>query len=150
MVTLLTGHPILMVGGFFLSMVVAISAWPFNNMCKDSKMLGKLYHFFIMCAAIFTGSIGLAAAVKYESAQSLTSLHSWIGVFCFAMFGFTFCWGAFMSFLTSYFPNSSLRSAISWLPIHKVGGTFTMILSVLAIETGIMDYLGSGACSASA
>lgn len=102
-----------------------------------------------MVAAIITMSIGLAAVLEYrDGSQQLTTIHSWIGVLNIAAFGSTFVWGVVMALLTLCVPDSPVRSFVSWLQFHKLLAYLTLFLTVLSIETGIMDVLYSGACLA--
>jgi hypothetical protein len=111
--------------------------------------VAKILHVLINVGGIVTLSLGLAAAVRYKSIYhqpALTSLHGWIGAGAVAAYGTTFLWGAFMSTLTQFAPDSSLRAAIAWLPIHRAGGLISLALSVAAVVTGVVNRLPDGTC----
>ena len=128
---------------------MGVVSYSFNNSCNNDRNIGDLFHVLLMVGAIITMSVGLAAIVKYrEDSQQLTTMHSWIGVLNIAVFGSTFVWGLVMALLTQFVPNSSLRKTISWLPVHKLLVYFTLFLTILSIETGIMDFFNSGGCVA--
>lgn len=140
-------HPVLMVGGFFFSQVVAICSW---SLFSHQHAIGKGFHVFFQLAAMSTMIAGLCAMVHHllqMKAQSLTTMHSWVGVATVSAFGVTFLWGAGMSTLTAFHPESVLRKAFDLRRIHQTIGLTAFGLTVVAILTGINNELGQGACS---
>jgi len=140
-------HAVLMVGGFFFSQVVAICSWSLFSQQHD---IGKGFHVFFQLAAMSTMIAGLCAIVHHLlqiKAQSLTTMHSWVGVATVSAFGVAFLLGAGMSTLTAFYPESVLRKAFDLRRIHQTMGLTAFGLTVVAILTGINSQLGQGACA---
>mmetsp|Transcript_32442 Transcript_32442/g.46781 ORF Transcript_32442/g.46781 Transcript_32442/m.46781 type:complete len:495 (+) Transcript_32442:26-1510(+) len=140
-------HPVLMVGGFFFSQVVAICSW---SLFSHQHAVGKVFHVFFQLAAMSTMIAGLCAMVHHllqMKAESLTTMHSWVGVAAVSVFGVTFLWGAGMSTLTAFHPESLLRKAFDLRRMHQTIGLTAFGLTTVAILTGINNSLGQGACA---
>eukprot|EP01035_Chromulina_nebulosa_P016970 gene16970-22466_t len=139
-------HPILMVGGFFYGQVFAISSWAIFT----DKPFAKKVHILFQTISIGSMIAGMCAVVKdsyTKHSESLTTIHSQIGVAAIAMFGFNYLWGSFMAFLTMFYPDSWIRKAIDMRANHKFYGMVALGLIVLSIVTGVMDELGQGTCN---
>lgn len=52
-----------------------------------------------------------------------------------------------MSTLKVWFAESPLRSRLQMLPVHKYLGASALVLTVMAVNTGIMDKLPWGSCN---
>ena len=119
----LAWHPALMVGGVFMGQIFAILTWsviptPTIGMKQVAKTVHVLFN---------TGSAGcmiasLIAIVKHSykyKLESLTTLHSWVGVISVCVFGVTYMWGAVMALLTAFAPDSNIRKAIDLRLFHR-------------------------------
>ena len=143
--SLFAWHPVLMVGGFFFSQVLAVCVW---SLIPD-RTVAKLFHIFFQTAAAATVTAGLIAVfrVGYEvKTPNLTTMHSWMGICTIAVFGLNYIWGFLMYALTKLHPNSIFRKAFDLLYIHKCIGMTAFGLTLVTIVSGIMDELGEGAC----
>ena len=139
-------HPILLIGGFFLAQVFAVTSWSF---IASDRLLAKTFHVFLMIGAIFCLGIGIAAVYKNylkKGTESATTMHSYIGFMTLALFVLNFVWGFVMALLTSFAPDSKFRASVSWMPVHKIVGSSTLIFTIISIVTGIMDQLPYGSC----
>jgi tryptophan-rich sensory protein len=138
-------HPVFMVL-FFALQVQALTNWSIFSV----KLTAKTAHVLVQLASAATMVTALVAVVKYmgdNKSPSLVSVHSWIGAGAAAVFGFNFLWGSTMSYLTVYHPGSPLRSRLPLLLSHKFLGIAALLLSALAVNTGIMEQLPRGTCS---
>jgi len=50
--------------------------------------------------------------------------------------------GSIMAFLTALLPDSTLRTSIEWLSIHRFCGLSAIAISASAISSGIMEEFG--------
>lgn len=142
----LAWHPVLMVGGFFFSQVLAISMW---SVFANSHNLGRAFHFLFHLGGAGSMIAGLAAIVKHKDnihEESLTTIHSWIGVGAVVFYGLNYLLGLTMAVLTFIFPNSILRKAIDFSSLHRVIGLIAFGLSTIASITGIMNQAGMSGC----
>jgi hypothetical protein len=140
-------HPVFMVGGFFFSQVVALTAWSIGD--ESHHSLKKAIHVLFQLGAAATMIAGLAAIVHHQflkKSPSLTSMHSWVGVMAISLFGLNMSWGLVMALLTRFNPDSILRKAFDLRLIHKFIGLAAFGLTTVAILTGITDWLPLGSC----
>jgi len=140
-------HATFLVGGFFLSQLIAILVWTnFPAGGKVPKPLHAIIHTLGMVSLI----IGLVEIVKYVNSQSspaLTTMHSWTGVMAVAVYGAAYLLGALHAILKYLKPSHPLLSIIDWIAVHRTLGVTGVALTAAAILTGVMDYLPQGACS---
>jgi uncharacterized membrane protein YozB (DUF420 family) len=142
---LLAWHPVLMVCGFFISQLGAIASWA---LLRD-HFNAKLMHVFCQLAGMSTMIAGLWAIWKYKiDVQSFnyTTIHSWLGIVTVALYVLAFFWGSLMATLTRFYPDSILRKAFDLKNGHKNIGTIVLVMTVVSILTGVMDYLPQGSC----
>ena len=107
-----------------------------------------LLRYFLHIVALILMILGLSAAVKHTNdnkVPALNTMHSWVGIGATVVFCSNFLWGGGMAFLTNVFPEANLRLLVG-SPGHKVIGAAALMMSVMAINTGIMDKLPQGAC----
>ena len=131
---------------FFVCQVQAITNWSIFSVHFNAKTA----HVLVQLGSAGTLITALMAVVKYtliQKSPSLVSLHAWIGVCAVAVFGFNFLWGSTMSYLTVFYPESKLRLRLKPLPAHKFLGVAALVLTVVAINTGIQDFLPRGSCN---
>jgi cytochrome b-561 len=138
-------HPYLMVCGFFVCQVLAILSWT----VIPNHDLAKLLHLLLHSVAIVTLSYSLWTIVKYtyeNKSPNLISLHSWIGVASVLVYLFNYLWGGMMATLTRCCPDSPLRKNYDLRYVHSLIGVGALLLTVGAIQTGIMDQLPYSSC----
>jgi hypothetical protein len=165
-------HPVFMVAGFFFSQALAIISqsimpnrtaaavsqafWQcgavatlISGLCaitaykaRANYQAGKLTHFddsFLKSKPAATRPTG----IFIERAQSLTSLHSWVGVVTVVTFGLQFLFGGISGLLDviKFDPKVDLKGPARHLSLAAFG------LSALTIVSGIVNYLPSSACN---
>lgn len=140
---ILPWHPILLVM-FFAFQVIAAVIW---SIVTNNKPLAKVIHICCQCGGLISVIVGYVAIFKYKNDKllpNLTTLHSWLGIATIVMYGINFCFGILMASLTQYFPDSIVRKAYDLKSIHQSVGLIAFGLTILSVETGIMDQLGQG------
>lgn len=146
----LAWHVALMVGGCFFSQIIAISSWGlFSALFDKDYEIGRMFHGFFQTASAGCMIAGLICIVKHVSdnnLESLTTIHSWIGVAATVMFGITYIFGSMLSIMKIFAPNSSIHTSVNVVLFHRGAGMATFGLIVLAITTGIMSQLQLGSC----
>ncbi|KAG4906259.1 hypothetical protein JHK85_055699 [Glycine max] len=88
--------------------------------------------------AIVLGIVGLNAVFKFhgmENIPNVYSLHSWIGIVTFCLFGLQWLFG----FVVFMLQGASVNTRAKVLPWHKVGGRALLFMAVCAAETGLME-----------
>lgn len=139
-------HATFLVGGFFLSQLIAILVW--TNV-PTGYSLAKPVHAIIHTLGAGSLIVGLFEVVKYVNSfpnPALTTMHSWIGVMAVATYGTTYLLGASLALLKWFQPNHSMLSVVDWKAVHRSLGLSGVALTSAAILTGIMDYLPQGSC----
>lgn len=129
-------HPVLMTAGFWFAQILGICMWSYI----PDHQVAKIMHISFMLGAIGTMIAGLYAVVSYEQyvyLPSLTSMHSWIGVLTIIFFG-TQVIGGLMLGALSAMRNSAAPMLCN---LHRVSGLITLMLTTIAIVTGIQNYL---------
>lgn len=118
----LAWHPAFMIGAF-CSQLVAICTWSMiPTPTKEPKLLAKSVHvLFNMGAAgcMITALIAIVKHMFHHKLDSLTTVHSWVGVVAVCFFGMAYIWGATMAFLTAFYPDSIIREAIDLRGFHR-------------------------------
>jgi hypothetical protein len=87
-------HPVLMVAGFFLAQAYTLITWCFTPELGKVAARGVIWFFRAAALACFIAA--MCAVVNFSllnRADALVSLHSWIGVCSFIVFGCSFLWG---------------------------------------------------------
>lgn len=142
-------HPVLLVAGFFFSQILALLSW---SVCSDHSF-AKTVHATLQTCALCTLISGIWAIEKYKDknpihSPSFMSMHSWIGLGATAVFVVTYIFGLTMAFLTQFFPQSRLRSAVDLRAIHRRLGVISLILTTSAILSGVVNQFGKRGCDA--
>ena len=78
--------------------------------------------------------------------SSLSSLHSWVGIFAIVMFCSNMLFGTLMELWILTDPTSITRKRFSLAIFHTIVGLTTLFLSTIAILTGITQQLGQTSC----
>ena len=126
--------------------VLAVTSWSF---IPGDRLLAKTFHVFLMIGSILCLGLGIAAVYKdylKSASDSVTTMHAIVGYMTIALFALNFVWGFVMALLTNLAPNSKLRAAVSWMPVHKIVGTTTFIFTIISIISGITDLQPRGFC----
>jgi hypothetical protein len=140
-----TRHYTFMVGGLFFGQVIAISAWGFFSNHKRAKVVHILFQ-TIAIAMMIVGLVDIVKTKNKEKLPNLTTMHSWLGVAAVSILGVNYLMGLGMGLLTQHSPDSILHKAFPLVTIHRTIGLIAFGLTVLAIETGIMNVTGRGGC----
>ena len=142
----LAWHVILMVGGFYVVQLLAISAWALIPV----RLIAKKIHIGLQTIGLICMFIGLAAIIKHQNkiqSNNLTTMHSWYGVMAISMYSFNYLWGFSMAMLTQFYPNNMIKDMIPLKSYHQIIGLIALCLCFNAIITGINNQLGQGQCS---
>jgi hypothetical protein len=141
----LAWHAALMVGGVFYGQVLAISTWSLlPTTFPEDKFIAKCVHTFFHSISAGCMAAALVAIVRHmymNNLESLTTMHSWIGVMASLMFGLTYLFGCYMSIM-----KQCSTSTYDYRPLHRSCGMISFGLIVLAIATGVMNQLPQGQC----
>ena len=104
-----------------------------------SKPFNKFLHVTCYVCAIISFSVGLKAVWKSHDdldgdkyIADLYSLHSWLGLGAVVMFGQNFLLGIYHFII----PAASMEQKKSYTHAHVFLGVCTLVMSVIAIETG--------------
>lgn len=141
-------HYTYMTGGFFFGQVVAVSVWGFFS--AENRIYAKIAH--IICQSIAAACMIVALyhiidAKDDAEVPHLTSMHSWLGVVAVSVYGLTYIWGTVMNVLNICLPDSIIHKAIPMGAIHRMLGLIAFGVTMVAVETGIMNATGNGACN---
>ncbi|RDX87858.1 putative transmembrane ascorbate ferrireductase 3, partial [Mucuna pruriens] len=128
-------HPLLMYSGFIFLAGEAMMS--FQTVPSERKVR-KLVHMGLHLIAIILGIVGLSAVFKFHDMGNYAdvySLHSWIGIGTFCLFGLQWVFGFVMFMLQ----GGSERTRAKVLPWHKVVGRVLLFMAVCAAETGLVE-----------
>ncbi|XP_027362721.1 probable transmembrane ascorbate ferrireductase 3 [Abrus precatorius] len=128
-------HPLLMFLGFIFLAGEAMMAF---RTTPSERQTRKIVHMTLHLIAIILGIVGLNAVFKFHDMQqiaNLYSLHSWIGIGTFCLFGLQWVFGFVFFMLQGGSPATRARV----LPWHKVFGKALLFMAVCAAETGLME-----------
>ncbi|KMT06600.1 hypothetical protein BVRB_7g157680 [Beta vulgaris subsp. vulgaris] len=131
---ILNVHPFLMFFGFIFFAGEAMMVY--KTVIADTRVQ-KMIHMMMHVAAITLGIVGIYAAFKYHSKQNLTnmySLHSWIGLSTFILYGFQWLFG----FVTYWVPRPQSTRAL-FSPWHVCFGRALLYMAICTAETGLME-----------
>ena len=137
-------HPVFMTL-FCALQVQALCTWSVFSV----HLTAKIAHILVQLCAVAAVIMGLISIVQHmwdTRSPSLVSMHSWVGVAAVAVFGFNFLWGSTMGYLSAFHKHSPLHVRLSLLLSHKYLGVTALVLAAVALNTGVMDKLFSGAC----
>jgi hypothetical protein len=143
---ILAWHPILMGGGFLSAQALAMISWSFFSRLQTATVVHVLCQFLALGGCV----AGLYAIFRYKYeyvwTPSLTSMHSWAGIFTVALFAFTLGWGLFIRFLTVCIPDTVLLQVFDMKKVHKHLGLLTFAFSASCVVSGVMAYLPIQSC----
>ncbi|KAH9794380.1 hypothetical protein WN944_011386 [Citrus x changshan-huyou] len=128
-------HPFLMFCGFVFLAGQAMMAY---KTVFSSRIVQKTVHMLLHLTAFCLGVVGLCAVFKYHDMAGLTdmySLHSWIGMGTFCLFGLQWLFGFSIYMLRG--PTEARRAIM--LPWHVCGGRALLYMAICSALTGLME-----------
>ncbi|KAF5748050.1 transmembrane ascorbate ferrireductase 3 [Tripterygium wilfordii] len=131
-------HPFLMYCGFIFLAGEAMMAY---KTVIATHPVQKFVHMMLHFSAIVLGIVGICAVFRFHDmkhAEDLYSLHSWIGLGTFIVFGLQWMFGL----ATFMAPGSSMESRARMLPWHICGGRALLYMATCAALTGMMEKYG--------
>ncbi|CAI8605390.1 unnamed protein product [Vicia faba] len=131
-------HPLMMFLGFIF--LVGEGVMAFQTVPKQ-RPVPKFVHMTLHLIAIVLGIVGLCAVFKFHNMRNIAdvySLHSWIGIGTFCLFGLQWLFG----FVTFLFPGAQGSTRARVLPWHRAGGRVLLFMAICAAETGLMEKCG--------
>lgn len=130
-------HPILMYT--FMATLNMYSVLIYRTHFDQPKGFLKILHAIIMGVCLVAGILGVLAIFKAHQMANMAdwySLHSWIGTLTLSLYSIQFIAG-FVAFLK---PGLSIRARLDLMPWHRFMGVALMILSAVAVVTGIAEF----------
>ncbi|KAL5721819.1 ascorbate ferrireductase (transmembrane) [Ranunculus cassubicifolius] len=128
-------HPFLMYLGFIFVAGEAIMGY---RMVPAERRMQKVFHMLMHLIAIVLGIVGIYSVFKYHDRIGLAdmySLHSWIGLGTFCLFGLQWLFG----FFTFWLPQATEATRVAMLPWHIFGGRALLYMAITAALTGLME-----------
>ncbi|KAL1806917.1 hypothetical protein ACET3Z_029985 [Daucus carota] len=128
-------HPLFMAIGFVLVVGEAIMSYKTVTAARETQ---KIVHLILHTIALVSGIIGIYAVFKYHNELSIPnmySLHSWIGMSTFCLFGLQFLF-AFFSFV---FPGADSGTRSRMAPYHVFFGIVIFLMAIISAETGLTE-----------
>ncbi|XP_058728438.1 probable transmembrane ascorbate ferrireductase 3 [Vicia villosa] len=131
-------HPLMMFLGFIFLVGEGVMAF---QTVPNQPPVPKFVHMTLNLMAIVFGIVGLCAVFKFHNMRNIAdvySLHSWIGISTFCLFGLQWLFG----FVTFLFPGAQGLTRDRVLPWHRAGGRVLLFMAICAAETGLMEKAG--------
>ncbi|EOA38503.1 hypothetical protein CARUB_v10010271mg [Capsella rubella] len=128
-------HPFLMYCGFLFLVGQAMMTY---KTAYASHQVQKMVHGGLHLIGLVLGIVGICAAFRFHDKlilKDMVSLHSWIGLTTFILFGLQWLFGAF-TFLA---PQSSSGTRTRMMPWHVLGGRALLYMGIVAALTGLMQ-----------
>ncbi|XP_043695480.1 probable transmembrane ascorbate ferrireductase 3 isoform X2 [Telopea speciosissima] len=128
-------HPFLMYFGFIFFAGEAIMAY---KTIHAERKVQKFAHMSLHVVAFVLGIIGIYATFKYHKKQGITnmySLHSWLGMGTFILYGLQWIFG-FFNFWIRGVDSSTRRSYAPW---HIFFGRVLLYMAICTAESGLMQ-----------
>ncbi|KAK7319153.1 hypothetical protein RJT34_03871 [Clitoria ternatea] len=126
-------HPFFMFFGFIFLVGQAILAM---GIARGNRKTPRIIHLTLHLVAIILGIVGINAVFKFHDMvhlEDVYSLHSWIGIGTFCLFGLQWLFGlAFML-------GSSSSRANNMAPWHVAGGRALFLMAICAALTGLIE-----------
>ncbi|XP_057422010.1 probable transmembrane ascorbate ferrireductase 3 [Lotus japonicus] len=126
-------HPFMMFFGFIFLVGQAILSY---QTVPAPHQTQKVVHMTLHFIALILGIVGICAVFKFHDMVNLEdvySLHSWIGLGTFCLFGLQWLFG--LLFMLPASPQT--RSAVA--PWHRAGGRALFSMAIVAALTGLME-----------
>ena len=144
---LIAWHAVLMVGGFYVSQLLAVLTW--SMFPPRLRPMAAAIHAGGQTVALMLLILGLVAAVSYKTSANepqLTTLHSWLGVLAVLLFCLAYGYGLITLAAPSGPPPESDRAGWVRAGHRALGGSALILVAVTAV-TGVMNFLTRGGCS---
>ncbi|KAF8378829.1 hypothetical protein HHK36_030178 [Tetracentron sinense] len=128
-------HPFLMFFGFIFLAGEAMMAY---KTVTAVKKVQKFVHSLIHFTAFILGIVGIYAVFKFHKRLGIPdmySLHSWIGMGTFCLFGLQWIFG----FGYFWFPTATMTIRTRVLPWHVYWGRALLYMAICTAETGLME-----------
>ncbi|KGN51448.1 probable transmembrane ascorbate ferrireductase 3 [Cucumis sativus] len=128
-------HPFFMLLGFVFMSGEAMMAY---RTVRAEKRTKKIVHMALHLVAICMGIIGINAAFKFHdqvNLEDMYSLHSWIGIVTFCLYGLQWVVGLF----TFLFPGADRETKTRLLPWHITGGRALLLMIICTALTGLSE-----------
>lgn len=142
-------HPILMVLSFGCMSQISVASYRlFEHGLGCSHYCAKSTHGLLHMAALVTGTVGIwnmylvhdaTCTPNRKSPCHFLTLHSWIGLAAWGLYGLAFVAGAG----TYYNPNIEISTKIMLMNYHKHVGTVVLLLTSIAIFSGFLVFNGA-------
>ncbi|KAK7359504.1 hypothetical protein VNO77_01464 [Canavalia gladiata] len=126
-------HPFMMFFGFIFFVGQAILAY---HTVPGQRQTQKIIHLTLHLVAIILGIVGICAVFKFHDMVKLYdvyTLHSWIGIGTFCLFGVQWLFGLAVMLQAS---TESRSAAAPW---HIAGGRALFFMAICAALTGLME-----------
>ncbi|TKY59781.1 transmembrane ascorbate ferrireductase 3 [Spatholobus suberectus] len=126
-------HPFMMIFGFIFLVGQAILVY---QTVPGQRQTHKIIHMTLHFIAIILGIIGICAVFKFHDMVNLEdvySLHSWIGIGTFCLFGLQWLFGLM------FMLQGSAQSRAAIAPWHIAGGRALFFMAICAALTGLME-----------
>lgn len=130
-------HPVMMLIGIIVLGGEATMSYRSLPGSRDAR---KRVHLMLHGIALLLGAVGIYAVFKYHNESkipNLYSLHSWVGLGTFILYGIQWIIG----FVTFFFPKASVTARQSIVPWHAILGLFIYILAVGNAQLGFIEKL---------
>lgn len=144
-------HPVFMYTGMILLALTSLLSY---RILPFTKYFTKKLHGFLHTLALLSVTLGLSCAIignNYKSKNdqntyytNLTSIHSFIGLGALLVYFQNYVLGAY-HFLSSL-ESVPVENRKDYMPIHVFLGTFAFILSLIAVEAGVMEIYAEKNC----
>ncbi|KAF3335665.1 putative ascorbate-specific transmembrane electron transporter 1 [Carex littledalei] len=130
-------HPVMMLIGIIILGGEATMSYRALPGSRDAR---KRVHLMLHGVALVLGAVGIYAVFKYHKESNISnmySLHSWVGLGTFCLYGIQWI----MGFVTFFFPGASASTRQSMVPWHAIFGLFIYILAVGTAQLGFIEKL---------
>uniref|UniRef100_A0A0V0J7P8 Cytochrome b561 n=1 Tax=Schistocephalus solidus TaxID=70667 RepID=A0A0V0J7P8_SCHSO len=94
----------------------------------------KILHAVLLVASLVIGAVGMRAAYNPGKGTPY-SLHSWIGIIAFTLYGLQWLIG----FIVFLLPRISAKVRTKLLPTHVAVGVIIFVFTIVAVLTGINE-----------
>ena len=107
--------------------------------CFSSKLFGQIFHILFETMGLIVMSLGLIAAVYDKNVSGtahITTMHSWIGIFCIGIYSVTYLYGFVIGLIPVYFPKTNIKSITNLRSFHALLGQISLYTSIISVLTG--------------
>ncbi|BHF65072.1 hypothetical protein SprV_0200808100 [Sparganum proliferum] len=125
-------HPPFMVLSMIFCLGEALLVYRVFPGCR--KIVLKILHASLLVASLVIGAVGLRAAYNPDKGRPY-SLHSWIGIIAFTLYGLQWLIG----FIVFLIPRISSKVRAKLLPSHTSVGLIIFVFTIVAVLTGITE-----------